>query len=139
VRKSAEYTLGNVLCTILQLCTPLVPHITEEIFQNLYNKQSLKAIKAAEWPTPNQKLTNKEVLETGELLKEVISAIRRLKSQRRFSLNAEARRITIYCRENKIKERLNRVRQDIKETGRIKRITIKAKASIEHLNIKLFE
>jgi len=123
MRKSAEYTLGNVLCAILRLCTPFTPHITEEIFQNLH-KQGLNSINTAKWPTTNQKLIDKEALKTGELLKEVTSAIRRLKSQRKLPLNAEVHRITIHCKEDKIRERLRRVRRDIKETGKSKRVVI---------------
>jgi len=137
MRKSAEYTLENVLRTILRLCSPFAPHITEEVFQTLYNGHSLEATNAR-WPTANQKLIDKEALETGELLKEAVSAIRRLKSQRKLPLNAEVGRTTIYCKEDKAKERLNKVRQDIKETGRIKRLTIiKAKVSIKPLSVKL--
>ncbi len=136
MKKSAQYTLNHVFWTLLRLYAPFAPHITEEIFQKLYSKHNLKTIHIAKWPTKSRKLMNKEALEVGELLKEVISTVRKLKSQRRLPLNAEAPHITIYCKEDNIRDRLQRVRLDIKETGKIKRVTI-LKAKQKHISIKL--
>lgn len=124
MKKSAQYTINYVLWTLLRLFSPFAPHITEEIFHKLYSKTNLETIHVAKWPTINKKLMNKEASETGELLKEVISTVRRLKSQQRLPLNAEISHITIYCKENNIRDRLQRVRLDIKEAGRIKRVSI---------------
>lgn len=138
MRKSAEYTLSHVLHTILRLNAPFAPHLTEEIYQKLHRKHQFKTIHTAQWPIPNRKLINKEALETGELLKRVISTIRKLKSQQRLSLNAEIPKITIYCRENKTKKTLQKIRTDIKRTGKIKRLFIlKAKALGKHRTSKL--
>jgi len=136
VKKSAQYTLNHVFWTLLRLYAPFAPHITEEIFQKLYSKPSLTTIHTARWPTINRRLVNKEAWETGELLKEVISTVRRLKSQRRLPLNAEAPHIAIYCKEKNIRDRLQRVQVDIKETGKIKRVTV-LKGKRKHISIKL--
>jgi valyl-tRNA synthetase len=136
MKKSAQYTINHALWTLLRLYTPFAPHMTEEIFQKLYSKPKPETIHTAKWPTTNRKLVNKEALETGGLLKEVISTVRKLKSQRRLPLNTEFPQITIYCRENNTRDRLQRVRLDIKETGKIKRVTI-LKAKQKHISIKL--
>lgn len=136
MKKSAQYTLDYIFWAILRLYAPFAPHITEEIFRELYSKNGFNTIHIAEWPTINRKLVNKEALETGELLKEVISTVRKLKSQRRLPLNAEASHITIYCKENNILDKLRKVRLDIKETGKIKRVAI-LKAKPKHISIKL--
>jgi len=136
MKKSAQYTINYVLWTLLRLYAPFAPHITEEIFQKLYSERSLSTIHIAKWPTINRKLMNKEALETGELLKEVISTVRKLKSQQRLPLNAETPQITIYCKENNVRDRLQRVRLDIKETGKIKQVAI-LKAKQKHGAIKL--
>ncbi|MFQ6087115.1 MAG: valine--tRNA ligase, partial [Candidatus Bathyarchaeia archaeon] len=136
MEKSAQYTLNHVLWTLLRLYAPFAPHITEEIFQRLYSEPNQKTIHTAKWPTINRKLVNKEASETGELLKEAISTVRKLKSQRRLPLNAEVPHMTIHCKENNIRDRLQRVRRDIKETGRIKRVII-LKAKQKHISIKL--
>jgi valyl-tRNA synthetase len=130
MKKSALYTINHVLWTTIRLYAPFAPHITEEIFQKLYNTHNLTTIHTARWPTINRKHINKEEWKTGELLKEVISTVRKLKSQRKLPLNAEVPHITIYCKENEVRKRLQKIRLDIKETGRIKRVVIlKAKAS----------
>jgi len=136
MRNSAQYTLNHVLLTLLRLYAPFAPHITEEIFKKLYGKRNLETIHIAKWPTVNRKFVNKESLETGELLKEVISTVRKLKSQRRLPLNAEASHITIYCKKNNIRDRLQRVRLDIKETGKSRRVII-LKDKQKHISIKL--
>jgi len=136
MKKSAQYTLNHVLWTLLRLYAPFMPHITEEIFQKLFNKPKQKTIHIVKWPAVNRKLVNKEALKTGELLKEVVSTVRKLKSERRLPLNAEASQITIYCKENNIRDRLQRIRLDIKETGKIRRVVI-LKAKQKHISIKL--
>jgi len=127
MKESARYTISYVLWTTLRLCAPFAPHITEEIFQQLYNKQALNSIHTAKWPTINRELLNEEALETGELLKETISAIRKLKSQRRLPLRAKIPQVTIYCKEKATRDKLQRVRLDIKETGKIKRLTFSSR------------
>lgn len=137
MRKSSQYTLNHVLWTTLRLYAPFAPHITEEISQRLYREQGLNTIHRARWPTINMKLVNKEALETGELLKEVISTVRKLKSQRRLPLNAELSHVTIYYKEENIRDKLRKVRLDIKEAGRIRRVAFR-KAEVEQV-LKLID
>ncbi|MGD8506071.1 MAG: class I tRNA ligase family protein, partial [Candidatus Bathyarchaeota archaeon] len=136
MNKSARYTLNYILWILLRLYAPFAPHITEEIFQKLYSNHSLKTIHIAKWPIMSRKLINKEAFETGELLKRVISTIRKLKSQQMLSLNTEASHMTVCCKEKNARNRLQKVRMDIKETGKIKRITI-LKTKQKHITIKL--
>jgi valyl-tRNA synthetase len=136
MKRSAQYTIGHVLWTILRLYAPFAPHITEEIFQKLYSQHTLATIHIARWPTINTKLINKEASETGKLLKEIISTIRKLKSQHRLPLNAEIPHATIQCAEDNTRNMLQKIRLDIKETGKIRRVTI-LKAKQRGISIKL--
>jgi valyl-tRNA synthetase len=124
MRKSAEYTIKNILWTILRLCAPFTPHITEEIFQKTYSEHDLLTIHRAKWPVVNEKLTDKEALELGELMKKVVSTIRKLKTQRKLPLNAPIPYVTIYCKRRDVQDKLQTVRFDIKKIGKIKRVTI---------------
>jgi valyl-tRNA synthetase len=96
---SAQYTLYNSLLTILKLFAPIVPFITEKIYQEHYKKtEKEKSIHICEWPK-FEKVKEKTVVkkyednELGwdkwELLLNLISKIRQEKSNAKKSMNAE--------------------------------------------------
>jgi valyl-tRNA synthetase len=124
MKKSAQYTLYVALWTLVCLYSPFAPHITEEISQNLFNKTTLEV----GWPTINENLTDKEAEKAWEILKEAISAIRKLKSQLRIPLNAEIPNAIIRCENESSKEILERLKSDVKEAGKVKRVIILKKA-----------
>ncbi len=84
-RKSAQYTLYNALLTILKLFSPIMPFITEEIY-NLYfkDKEKKKSIHLEEWPQTEKIDDSLEVM--GNLFMDVISRVRRFKTENKKTL-----------------------------------------------------
>ena len=78
----------------------------------------------ADWPTINKNLMDKEVEKTWVILKEAISTIRKLKSELRLPLSAEIPNAIIHYENDDSKEILERIKTDIKEAGKVKRVTI---------------
>ncbi|MGC9345794.1 MAG: class I tRNA ligase family protein, partial [Candidatus Bathyarchaeales archaeon] len=127
MKKSAQYTLHITLWTLTRLYAPFAPHISEEISQHLFNKTTLET----EWPTVNENLIDKEAEEAWKILKEAISTIRKLKSQLRLPLNAEIQNVIIRCEDENCKEILERLKIDIEDVGKVKRVIILKKAKGE--------
>ena len=124
MKKSAQYTLYVTLWTLTRLYASFAPHIAEEISQRLFNK----AMSEAEWPTINENLMDKEAEKAWIILKEAISAIRKLKSKLRLPLNTEIPNATIHYEDESSKEILERIKIDIREAGKVKRVMILKKA-----------
>lgn len=67
--KEASATLHFILLTLSKLTAPFVPFISEEIYRNLSNKESVHLEK---WPKANKRLINKELEEKMKLVRQVV-------------------------------------------------------------------
>jgi valyl-tRNA synthetase len=91
-KKAAQYTLFVTIDTLSRLLAPFLPYFSEEIYSHL--KQ--ESVHLAQWPQADESLIDAQVEATGELIKEITSAIRRYKSEHGMALNAELAGIEIY-------------------------------------------
>ena len=85
-RKSAQYTLYKSLLVILKLIAPIMPFVTEEIYQSYFRKKEvIKSIHLSEWPFAEK--TGKS--ETLDLFLEILSKIRQAKTEAKKSMTSE--------------------------------------------------
>ncbi len=118
---AAQATLYDCLLVILKMFAPIIPHITEEIFQSLYKG---KSIHLTEFDKPQK--VDKNALEQGKIACSVISAIRKWKQKRKMSVGAEVDKLTVSYPKS-----LSGVKDIIAGTMRIKDLKIrKAKLKI---------
>jgi len=94
--EAAVYTLYTCLLDTIKMLAPIMPHITEEIYQEIYRDfEDEKSIHISEWPH-----SRGEDFETarqeGENLIELISALRKYKTENGMALNQEIEEIEIY-------------------------------------------
>ena len=78
--QSALWTLNKVLIIILKLLHPIMPFVTEEIYQTLYHKK--ESIMISNWPQYSKDLDFSEEEEQIEEIKEVIVGIRNIRTNR---------------------------------------------------------
>ncbi|APX95121.1 valine--tRNA ligase [Natronorubrum daqingense] len=94
---STQYALRTAHRTFLELWAPFLPHVTEEIWQAVYSDDSdeleANSIHTREWPRPQGYEAD---LEAGETATEVISALRRYKSEKQLPLNADLESVSVY-------------------------------------------
>ncbi len=84
---STKYTLYTIGLGIIKLFAPFLPHITEEIYQNMYRQtEGDKSIHISNWPT--EILYDEKALKDGEIVKNFIAKIRSYKSEKGIALNA---------------------------------------------------
>jgi len=118
-KNAARYTLSRVVETVLLLLAPFVPHFAEECYSCIGNS----SIHRCKWPEADESLIDDEAEKGGEVIKEVIGAIRRYKSEKGLPLNAELEKIKIYANahdEKWIKQGIN----DIKGTTWAKSVEV---------------
>ncbi len=97
---STEYTLVRAHRTFLQLFAPFLPHITEELWERLYADGSADPVQSddgsihtTDWPVAGGYEAD---LEAGETAMEVVSALRRYKTENGLPLNADLEHVEVY-------------------------------------------
>ena len=91
-RVSAQYTLYNVLLAIIKLMAPIMPYITEELYQTYYRKyEKDKSIHLSKWPSID--LKNKNAEAAGDFAVYVVQETRRAKSDKNMSLKNPVKKI----------------------------------------------
>jgi len=95
-KESAFFTLYNSLLTVLKLMAPIIPFITEEIYQNFFKKiQKHKSIHLSEWPEKIKINQNKEDLKLFEEIIKFNSFVWKKKREKFISLKDEISGIKI--------------------------------------------
>jgi valyl-tRNA synthetase len=89
--RSTEYTLLRAHKAFLKLWAPLLPHVTEELYQRLYDPAH--SLHVSDWPEPAGYDAD---LAAGETAMAVISALRRYKTESGMALNAPLSNVEIY-------------------------------------------
>jgi valyl-tRNA synthetase len=114
---AARYTLYKILYDSLRLLAVFTPFITEEIYQNNFRKfEKEKSIHLASYPEPDEKMIDPASEEAGELAKEIITVIRKFKTDNSLAMNAPLSAVII---DNK---KVEPVLDDIKETVKAEQI-----------------
>jgi len=121
-KESAQYTLYRSLITILKLIAPIIPFVTEEIYQEYYKKdEGVKSIHLCEWPrSVNAKLMNFSSRDNSfAILMNIISKIRQKKSEAKKSVKAE---IILYLDKGMLKRLPKQILEDLKHVSNSKEI-----------------
>ncbi len=85
---SAQYTLYHVLLNTLKLMAPIMPHITEEIYQSYYaKKENKKSIHISAWP--KEIIVDKNAEKIGDRFVEIVKQVRKFKAEKNVSLKKE--------------------------------------------------
>jgi valyl-tRNA synthetase len=124
-RKTAQYTLYHMLYRVLQLLSPVVPHLTEEIYQTMYaDSKELASLQTSAWPEINESLINERAEKRGDLIIELIGEARREKAEKRLPLNTPVKKLTIYAGDNSAAEALSDGKVDICGALKVDRLEI---------------
>nr|WP_243641388.1 valine--tRNA ligase [Natrarchaeobius halalkaliphilus] len=96
---STQYALRTAHRAFLELWAPFLPHVTEEIWQAVYatdgasRDDAIDSVHTRDWPDPQGYEAD---LEAGETGMEVISALRRYKSENQLPLNEDLESVAVY-------------------------------------------
>jgi valyl-tRNA synthetase len=99
-KHAAQHALYEALYTVLQLLAPVIPHVTEEIYQALYAEaKGCASLQVSPWPT-GQAWVDEAAEKRGDVIIGLISAVRREKAEKHLSLNTQIKKLTV-CTEDK--------------------------------------
>lgn len=88
-RRNAQCVLRSVVWRSLHMLAPFAPHISEEVFQELFPREgrSVKSIHLSRWP--ESETTDDSMLSVMETFNKIIVEIRQHKAKNKMAQNAE--------------------------------------------------
>jgi valyl-tRNA synthetase len=117
--EAARYTLGAVLLDTLKLFAPFLPHVADEIYMGLFAvREGSATIHRASWPMSDEALIDEKAEETGEVIVEIATAVRRHKSEANLSLGAELPRLALTTDSESLAEALCASDADLRSVTR---------------------
>lgn len=92
-RGTVQWVLVRALEAFLILASPILPHITEEIYSHLPIVNKSKFLMSAAWPDSLSKWKNEEVETKVEMWLEIVRAIRSLRAELQITPGSEVQEI----------------------------------------------
>jgi valyl-tRNA synthetase len=119
-RQAAQQTLHNVFYKILQLLAPITPHLTEEIYQNMYaDGKGFESLQITPWPKMTSALVDKAVEEEGDKVMALIEDVRRKKAALKLPLNIPILSLEVYTTNQANADLINSSKNDIAGTLKV--------------------
>jgi valyl-tRNA synthetase len=126
MRDGARYTLYHVFLTVIKLFAPILPYITETLYQALFVPiEGEGSIHTSRWPIANESLLSATADAAGEALIEIATAVRRYKSESNISLGAELERLQLATTDASIARMLEDAMADIMSVTRARQVEVK--------------
>ncbi|WP_214044845.1 valine--tRNA ligase [Methanomethylovorans sp.] len=91
-RKAAQYTLYVTIDVLTKLLAPFAPFFAEE----MYSRLGKGSVHMQYWPETDAAWKSEEARKAGELVKDIVSRVRRYKSEHGIALNAPLKKLEIY-------------------------------------------
>ncbi|MFC1752638.1 valine--tRNA ligase [Thermoproteota archaeon] len=122
-RTSAQQILYESVLSVIKMIAPIMPHITESIYQIYFaEKEKKESVHISDWPEFKKEYLDEEAELAGDLAVNVISAVRKFKSENKVSLKKDAKLLKIGC-DDKQKKMLESLLDDLKATTRAQEVT----------------
>jgi len=130
--EEAKYVINQTYLNLVKLCAPIIPFITEKIWQELRKKKIVKeeSVHLCDWPKEDMKIINKKLEEEFDLALQIIEKGLAERDKAKIGLRWPLSNITIYM-DKKIQKSLQDI---IKSQLNVKNIELK---SGKELKIKL--
>jgi valyl-tRNA synthetase len=124
-KAAAQHTLYDVLYRVLQLLSPITPHLTEEIYQAMYaDYKGFRSLQLPSWPEFKQTIADEEAERGGDLIIAVITEVRREKAEKRLPLNAPIKKLKISAGNQEAADMIMAGAADITGTCKVERLEV---------------
>jgi len=132
-RLSAQYTLYTALFSLLKMFAPIMPFITEELYQLFFKEhEKYKSIHISRWPEFNPEFEDKRMEIIGDVAVSVVTAVRQEKTSKQKSLKEPVKLLIIETKEN-----LDEFLADIKSATKSEKIEFGSAKTEVNENLKL--
>jgi valyl-tRNA synthetase len=138
LREGALFALFYTQLALIKLFAPILPHITEEIYLQVYKMRDIfqqnndegstteykQSIHISSWPKPDEALKDEFSESFGDILVDIATTVRRYKSENGVSLSSEIKRLQLATQDQKIYTALIAAKADISSITRATKIDI---------------
>ena len=111
-KEQAYQTLHSVIMKLITLVCPVIPFITEEIYQNLKQEEMPESIHLCSFPTPHEELRDRELERKMEITRQAVSMGRALRSMHEIKIRQPLKAIHLVTL-NKDERKILREMEDI--------------------------
>jgi valyl-tRNA synthetase len=126
-RRAAQETLARTLLATLKLLAPIMPHVTEEIYQQLFAEgEGMGSIHLSAWPAADETLIDAEAERCGEALFAIASAARRYKTANQRGLGTALERLGVAAADARLLAMLESSATDLRSVTRAAEIAFAA-------------
>lgn len=138
---SAYYCLYFALKSMIQVMAPIIPFMTETIWQNLVRptqKNEEISVMLGGFPKPIEEVKESSILETADILRGIIASVLRLRNEKALKIKQPLKTLYISTQNEKDKEAVNLFENIIKEELNIKNVVFEnddTKFNISYLTI----
>ncbi|MBN2551091.1 MAG: valine--tRNA ligase [Anaerolineales bacterium] len=148
-REGARYALYHSLLALLKLFAPLLPYITETIYQGLFvadratRQEPLgrpypdESIHTSAWPVPDPRLDDERAQALGETLVQIATAVRRYKSEHNLPLGTELSRLQLSAGDAHQADALAAAIPDLTSVCRVQLVEIQHIPDAEPLELQI--
>ncbi len=137
-KKSAQVALYYGILSTLKIMAPIMPHITEEIYQSYFSKlDASESVHRSAWPSVFDDFVNNEAEAIGDFGIEIVALVRKYKSDNQLSLKEELNELVILSEEEGFEKKVSLLIDDLKAVLNVKNITFEGETSLESDNFKL--
>lgn len=127
-RLSGQYGVYTAALSVLKLLAPILPYVTEAIYQSYFaSKDGYKSIHVSTWPSLDMKDDVAE--KAGDIAVDIISTIRKHKSENKLSLKAEVKKLVVKCSDEE-KKLIEMVIDDLKATAKVQELAFEGDVSV---------
>ncbi len=137
-RTSAQLGIFSGLLSTLKLMAPIMPHITEEVYQLYFaGQEKLKSIHSSEWPESNPKLIDEEAEEIGDWGVDIINAVRKFRSANQMSMKDELAELTLLSEAKDFQKKIQPILKDLIAVTKIREIKFSGETDLETAEFKI--
>lgn len=136
-KNSALWTLYKIGFTILKILAPILPYITEEIYQNLFKEQiGSISIHKCLWPIKFDMKISTEDVKAGDMFFSFLSTVREYRGEKGLSQKSDIDSAIIYVSKEE-NESFKTVLSDFKATTHIMKLEEKTIDKINNYYLKI--
>ena len=134
--EGASFALYGALMATIKLLAPILPHVTERIYIEMFAKtDGAASIHSSQWPEVDLRWLDESAISLGNTLLSIATAVRRYKSDNNLSLGAELAHLHLATKDEELARGLLAAELDLTSITRSGQITIdkQINASLEEI------
>jgi len=135
---AAYYALYNVLETLIIIMSPITPHLTEDIYQNLVrgaDPNVPESIHMLEWKY-HPEFIDKDLEEKMDIIRDVIEACARARDKAKYKLRWPVKNITVVSEDEKILEAVKSLEGVVIDQANTKKLDVTREFERMKINAK---